>query len=150
MHPNVQPSSRPGQMTAILRSVMPRTGPKVLRIALVQRGQVIEERIIPRGAPVTIGPSERSTFVLAAPGLTASRAILAYRADAYLVEVVPGMSGRIALATGVVDLASQSEATRLDDGAPRREDEDARMHVESGQRRRAPRLCRPATGALPG
>lgn len=35
MHPNVQPSSRPGQMTAILRSVMPRTGPKVLRIALV-------------------------------------------------------------------------------------------------------------------
>jgi len=35
MHPNVQPSSRRGQMTAILRSVMPRTGPKVLRIALV-------------------------------------------------------------------------------------------------------------------
>jgi hypothetical protein len=106
-------------MTAIMRAVLPTTGPKVLRVALVQSGRVIEERIIPRGAPVTVGPNERSTFVIAAPGVTASRAILAYRGDAYMIEVFPGMTGRIALASGMVDIDSRprSEAIRLDDEA---------------------------------
>lgn len=104
-------------MTAILRAVLPTTGPKVLRVALVQSGRVIEERIIPRGAPVTVGPDERSTFVISAPGVTASRAILVYRSDGYVIEVLPGMSGRIALATGIVDIASRGESIRLDDEA---------------------------------
>jgi hypothetical protein len=104
-------------MTAIMRSVQPTTGARVLRIALVQRGQVIDERIIPRGAPVTIGPSERSTFVITAPGLSVSRALLTYRGDGYVIESLAGMSGRVALATGMVDLASRSEAVRLDDEA---------------------------------
>jgi hypothetical protein len=104
-------------MTAIMRAVSPTTGPKVLRVALVQSGRVIEERIIPRGAPVTIGPNERSTFVISAPGLSASRAILAYRSDAYMIEVFPGMSGRVALVSGMVDIASRHEAIRLDDEA---------------------------------
>src|SRR6185437_14622058 len=46
---------------------------------------------------------------------------------------------------GRADRAGQRDAS-----LPRREDEGVRMHVESEQRRRAPRLCRLATGALPG
>ena len=46
---------------------------------------------------------------------------------------------------GRADRAGQRDAS-----SPRREDDGVRMHVESDQRRRAPRLCRPATGALPG
>ena len=114
---NVQPSSRPGQMTAIMRAVQPTTGPKVLRVALVQGGRVIDERIIPRGAPVTVGPNERSTFVISAPGLTASRAILADRGEGYLIETSPGLSGRVALASGMMDIDSQREAIRLDEDA---------------------------------
>ncbi len=38
-------ANRPGQMTAVMRAVAA-TGPKVLRIGVVQSGRVIEERII--------------------------------------------------------------------------------------------------------
>ncbi|MEP7125784.1 MAG: AgmX/PglI C-terminal domain-containing protein [Byssovorax sp.] len=100
-----------------MRAIAPTTGPRVLRVALVQSGRVIEERIVPRGAPVTIGPNERSTFVISAPGMSGSRAILAYRSDAYMIEVFPGMSGRIALASGMLDIASRTEAIRLDEEA---------------------------------
>ena len=46
---------------------------------------------------------------------------------------------------GRVPLTGPRDASSL-----RREEEDVRMHVEYEQHRRAPRLCRPATGALPG
>jgi hypothetical protein len=104
-------------MTAVMRAVQPTTGPKVLRVALVQGGRVIDERVIPRGAPVTIGPNERSTFVISAPGLSASRSILAYRGEGYVIEISPGLSGRVALASGMIDLGAQREAIRLDEEA---------------------------------
>ncbi len=114
---NVQPSSRPGQMTAIMRAVLPTTGPKVLRVALVQGGRVIEERIVPRGAPLTIGPNERSTFVIAAPGITERRAILVYRGEGYMIESSPGIGGRVALATGTREIGSGPDPIRIDEEA---------------------------------
>jgi hypothetical protein len=55
---------RPGQMTAVMRAMPQATGPKVLRIGLVQSGKVIEERVIKQRGHVTIGPSEKSMFVI--------------------------------------------------------------------------------------
>jgi membrane protease YdiL (CAAX protease family) len=46
-------------------------------------------------------------------------------------------------------LGGADRGGQRDASSPRREDEDVRMHVESDQRRRAPRLCRPPTGAPP-
>ena len=57
-------SNRPGQMTAVMRAMPQVTGPKVLRIGLVQGGKVIEERVIKQRTHVTIGPSEKSMFVI--------------------------------------------------------------------------------------
>lgn len=56
--------NRPGQMTAVMRAMPQATGPKVLRIGLLQGGKVIEERVIKQRTHVTVGPSEKSTFVL--------------------------------------------------------------------------------------
>ena len=57
-------SQRPGQMTAVMRAVAA-TGPKVLRIGVVQGGRVLEERIIKQRSHVTVGPSEKNLFVIA-------------------------------------------------------------------------------------
>ena len=62
---------RPGQMTAVMRAVAA-TGPKVLRIGLVQSGRVIEERIIKQRTHVTVGPNEKNMFVVTAGNLPAS------------------------------------------------------------------------------
>ena len=51
-------TNRPGQMTAVMRAMPQVTGPKVLRIGVVQGGRVSEERIIKQRTHVTVGPSE--------------------------------------------------------------------------------------------
>src|SRR4051812_26904385 len=117
MNPDIQPSSRPGQMTAVMRAARPMSGPNVLRVALVLSGRVIEERVIPAGASVTVGPNERSTFVVSDPAVPTSITVLAHRHGAYAIEVAPAMSGRVALATGMVSLAHHRGAIALDEGA---------------------------------
>lgn len=101
---NQQPSShRPGQMTAVMRAVAA-SGPKVLRIGVVQGGRVIEERIIKERSDVTIGPSERSMFVLSADDIRTSHKLFELVNDEYVLNFSESMSGRVALPTGVSDL----------------------------------------------
>ena len=62
--PGAAQGGRPGQMTAVMRAMAQATGPKVLRIGLVQGGRVIEERIIKQRTSVTVGASEKAMFVI--------------------------------------------------------------------------------------
>lgn len=101
--PNSTPG-RPGQMTAVMRAVSVASGPKVLRIGLVQSGRVIEERVIKQRTTVTIGPSEKNTFVILAPNLPSSFKILELVGPDYHLNFTDQMNGRIALATGPTDL----------------------------------------------
>ena len=59
-------ASRPGQMTAVMRAMQQATGPKVLRIGLVASGRILEERIVKQRTSVSVGPSEKSMFVVQA------------------------------------------------------------------------------------
>jgi hypothetical protein len=52
-----------GNMTAVMRAVAS-SGPKVLRIGLIQGGRVIEERIIKQRTSVTVGANEKNMFVI--------------------------------------------------------------------------------------
>lgn len=111
------PSGRPGQMTAVMRAVAP-TGPKVLRIGLVQGGRVIEERIIKQRSHVTVGPSEKSMFVVAANNLPANYRLFELAGNEYYLNFLDGMSGRVALPTGISDLAQlKGQARRTPQGA---------------------------------
>ncbi len=95
----VQPQSRPGQMTAVMRAVAS-TGPKVLRIGLVRGGRVLEERVIKQRTDVTIGPSEKSMFVLADRSLPSGFK---------LFELVQGeYSGGVVSASEMAELAAGS------------------------------------------
>src|SRR5688572_19937035 len=95
--------AQPGQMTAVMRAVAS-TGPKVLRIGLIQGGRVIEERIIKQRTSVTIGASEKNMFVIAAADLPANFRLFELVGSDYFLNFTDTMKGRLALATGVSDL----------------------------------------------
>src|SRR6185503_9927536 len=90
--PSAAPGGRPGQMTAVMRAVAA-TGPKVLRIGLVQSGRVIEERIIKQRTHVSVGPNEKNMFVVAAGNLPATFRLFELVGNDYSLNFLDGMSG---------------------------------------------------------
>src|SRR5262245_41156167 len=131
--PQTGPSQRPGQMTAVMRAVAA-TGPKVLRIGLVQAGRVIEERIIKQRTHVTVGPSEKSMFVIASTNVPPNFRLFELVGSDYYLNFLDGMSGRIALPTGISDLAVlRGQSRRTPQGAYQvRLTEDSRGKVVVG------------------
>lgn len=112
-----QGSQRPGQMTAVMRAVA-LSGPKVLRIGLVQGGRIIEERIIKQRTHVTVGPSEKSMFVIATQNVPPNFRVFELIGNEYYLNFLDGMTGRIALPTGISDLSVlKGQARRTPQGA---------------------------------
>lgn len=106
--------NRPGQMTAVMRAMAQATGPKVLRIGLVQGGKVIEERVIKQRTHVTIGPSEKSMFVIPSKNIPAQFRLFELNGGEYSLNFLEGMTGRVALKTGISDLAAlRAQAKRI-------------------------------------
>jgi hypothetical protein len=98
---NTQSSpARAGALTIAMRAVAS-GGPKVLRIGKVQGGRVIEERVMKPRAQVTIGASPRCTFVVDAP----ERTLFEHVAGQTVLHVREDMRGRVALASGVSEIA---------------------------------------------
>lgn len=108
---------RPGQMTAVMRAMQQSVGPKVLRIGLVQSGKVIEERVIKQRSHVTIGPSEKSMFVLPTKAIPPNFKLFELVGNDYVLNFLEGMTGRVALKTGISDLAAlRGQAKRVQQG----------------------------------
>lgn len=136
MNSNVGPGQqpgRPGQMTAVMRAVATQTGPKVLRIGLVQGGRVIEERIIKQRTSVTVGQSEKSTFVVPTPNIPPAFKLFELVGSDYYLNFVDGMNGRVALATGISNLANlRGQARRVGPAYQVKLTEEARGKVIIG------------------
>ena len=136
-----QGGQRPGRMTAVMRAMPVATGPKVLRIGLVQGGKVIEERVIKQRGTVTVGPSEKNTFVVLGQGvasLPGSFKLFELIGQDYFLNYLDGMTGRVALQTGVSELgALQGQAKRVAQGSAQayqvKLTEDARGKVVVGE-----------------
>jgi hypothetical protein len=131
--PGQQPQGRPGQMTAVMRAVAA-TGPKVLRIGVVQGGRVMEERIIKQRVHVTVGPNEKNLFVVGGESLPATFRLFELVGNDYHLNFLDGMTGRIALPTGISDLnVLRGQAKRTPQGAYQvRLTEDSRGKVVVG------------------
>src|SRR5580658_10708429 len=126
-------SNRPGQMTAVMRAIQQTTGPKVLRIGLVAAGRILEERIVKQRTSVTVGPSEKSTFVVQAQLPTQFKLFELIGGDYYL-NFLDGMTGRVALATGITDLAAlKGQAKRVGQAYQVRLTEEARGKIVVGE-----------------
>jgi hypothetical protein len=87
---------------------------KLLRVAMVRGGRVLEERILKQPTAVTIGRSERCTFVLGSKHAPKTFKLFEPVAGGYQLNFTDAMSGRVGLAAGVKDLEalrSLSKAT---------------------------------------
>lgn len=131
-HPGT--SQRPGQMTAVMRAVAANAGPKVLRIGVVQAGRVAEERIIKQRTHVTVGANEKNMFVVSTQSLPPTFRLFELVGNDYHLNFLDGMSGRIALPTGISDLTMlKGQAKRNPQGAYQvRLTEDSRGKVVIG------------------
>src|SRR5438128_1524103 len=95
-------NTRPGQMTAVMRAMTVAAGPKVLRIGVVQGGRVVEERILKQRMTVTIGANEAAMFVVRDVPTTLE--LFQRIGDNYVLNVSEGMTGRIALPSGITTI----------------------------------------------
>src|SRR3954453_18560575 len=101
-------------MTPIIRAMPQVAGPKVLRIGLVRGGKVSGERVIKQRSHVTIGPSEKSMFVIPSKNIPPSFRLFELAGGDYVLNFLDGMTGRVALKTGISDLgALKAQAKRV-------------------------------------
>jgi hypothetical protein len=91
-------------MTAVMRAVPQAYGPRVLRVALTQGGRILEERIFKQRTGVTVGTSAAAGFVVADAALPGEWTLFELRGGDYYLNVRAGMTGRVALETGTLDL----------------------------------------------
>ncbi len=126
-------SFRPGQMTAVMRAMSVQTGPKVLRIGVVQGGRVLEERIIKQRSTVTVGPNEKAMFVVPAPNIPPNFKLFELIGADYHLNFLDGMTGRVALASGITDLtALRGQAKKVENHHQIKLSEEARGKVVVG------------------
>ncbi len=69
----------------------------VLRASLVWNGEVMEDRVLDRAGPITIGPAGKPTFVTPDLGLPAEFQIVRPGARGYLLVLAAGMRGTVCL-----------------------------------------------------
>jgi len=125
--------ARPGQMTAVMRAMQQSTGPKVLRIGLVAAGRILEERIVKQRTTVTVGPSEKSMFVVQA-NVPPQFKLFELIGNDYHLNFLDGTTGRVALASGITDLvAMKGQARRIGSMYQIRLTEEARGKIVIGE-----------------
>jgi len=97
--------NRPGAMTVAMQAVQARSsGPKVLRIGIIQGGRIVEERVIRRRETVTVGTSEKNHFVIQAPGMPARFELFQLVGGDYILNFTEHVTGRVGLPGGVQEL----------------------------------------------
>lgn len=93
--PSSSPRETHGSLTSVMRAAVTAPAQKVLRLGLVHRGKVIDERVLRGDEPFTIGPTEGATFVVLAPGLPSRFRLFERVGDRNYLRLTSGMSARI-------------------------------------------------------
>lgn len=107
-HKASREAARAGQMTSVMRAMASASerGPKVLRVAMLKGGKVVEERVLAERQSVSLGPSEASMFVVPGGRLPEDFKLLEFIGEGYVLNIVEGMTGRLALTTGISEVAA--------------------------------------------
>ena len=79
---------------------------RILRVGVIQNGQVVEERIFRSRETVTAGQGLKNSFVVASSAFPASLTLFEVKGAKYQLRVTSAMQGRVALADGMLDLAA--------------------------------------------
>ncbi len=109
-------SQRPGAMTMAMAAARTASGPKVLRIGIIQGTKMTEERIIRERDTVTVGRSEKNSFTVSVQDLPDTFELFPMSGGSYSLRFNDKMEGRLALSSGVKsldDLRKSNEAKRV-------------------------------------
>ena len=79
---------------------------KVLRIGVIQRGQIKEERLVKKREDVTVGKSSGNTFVLDGKKIPDSFTLFAMKGSQYSLNFTDEMQGRVSVNNSNVDFDS--------------------------------------------
>src|SRR5262245_49920987 len=80
---------------------------KVLRIGVIQGGKIIEERLLKRREPVTIGQGAKNTIVIPVSNLPQSFTLFDLKGGQYSLGFSEQMDGRVSLSeSAAVDFAA--------------------------------------------
>ena len=114
-----------------------RAGPKVLRIGIVQRGKIIEERELRRRETVTVGTSDRATFSVTSETLPKNFGLFEYDGKQYFLRFQGKMEARVQLtpqedAVGFDKLRARGKIVRRKDGEAVALTDDSRGKVTIG------------------
>jgi outer membrane biosynthesis protein TonB len=102
---------------------------KVLRVGVIQGGKIVEERVLPAQASVTIGTSARNTIVVQPSSLPESTLVFAWESDHYALLFADGVEGRIQGPQGSADFGAL-----VSQGLARSQDDRHVVHVNDDQR----------------
>lgn len=72
-------------------------GPKVLRIGIVQKGKIVDEREMKKRETISVGSAEKSTFSVASDAMPDSFDLFDYDGKDYFLRYTAQMEGRIQL-----------------------------------------------------
>lgn len=104
-----RPLENTGAMTRAMRAVSaPDSGPKVLRVGLIQEGKIIEERVVESRRSVSIGTSENNDFIVHGAGLPARFEVFESTVQGYRLHLHDGMRGRVGESGSTRELTSGS------------------------------------------
>ncbi len=96
---------KPGAMTMAMQAVrVAPSGPKILRIGVIQNGKIVEERLIRKRESVAVGTSEKNHFIVHESVLPARFELFQLVGSDYILNFTDAMEGRVALPGGVQDL----------------------------------------------
>ena len=105
---------------------------RILRIGVIQGGKIIEERLLRKHEPITVGTDAKNTFVFPVSSLPKSVRLFDYKAGAYTLCFDDKMDGRVSARDSALDFAAlKSQGLAKRSGASYRVaiSEDARGKV---------------------
>ncbi len=77
---------------------------KILRVGIIQGGRIIEERLLRKRAPVSVGWSPKNTFVLPGSKLPKSFTLFDVKGSSYVLNFRDDTKGRLSIAGEVLDM----------------------------------------------
>ncbi|MCA9562923.1 MAG: hypothetical protein KC561_05510, partial [Myxococcales bacterium] len=108
---------------------------KILRVGVIQNGTFIEERLMRKPQPVTIGSNFKNTFAISAAGVPSTTVLFDCKGGEYTLQFDQNMSGRVAVgqrAHKLEDLRKDGRAEKKGELWILKLDQKSRGKVEVG------------------
>jgi hypothetical protein len=102
-------------LTLAMRAARKTSGPRALRVARVEGGRIVDERLVRAGGEVTVGTDPSSTFIVDAAATCVCATLFAFRAGRWHFAAEPRVRAGLELRVASADAAPTDGAPLPDD-----------------------------------